>query len=579
MEWSDLSLFHEARDGRRSVLLRESRGSVSEGEILAVIGQAGVGKTLLLQGLSGHWPLRQGRILFNGRELTKKLPVGSIPHLDQFHYPQLRVRETIEFKSYFRINDRDAIRRRATELLQIFGMETEGRRPVGRQPIPIAGRSFHRTISISTAHPRLCECVSVLLLVVKMVMDGPEVLLLDNPADGLTAEDADRMLLALRRLASVRRIPIVIALSGFTDLHLACVDKVLLMGLGGVQFFYGSPEAALRETGSTAHEVGLGQRLLREISVDFSGLTNFYKTKARVDALASRWAASQPIHPHPVSTATRGTKPAIEPVSTWRKFGALVWRFYVLIQRDRGRVLATLVQMALPFILVVLIYKSMSVKTTLFDATQRVNLLFFLAVNNTFGVLVPVALDFNLNTAMTVRDPPVHPRFLAVLGKAAVYVPYRLVLACAFLTPLYFIVGLRTDSAGRFFVFLGLLLLNTAASGAAGILMGILSPSVDVCQLLAVLLLDLFVLFGGLRAPTLQITWVLRWTQFLSPIYYSFQGIVQNEIGSYPGSPDGWDAFLGANNLAEIPVGWCAAGLAFLGLFFLTASALAITFK
>lgn len=150
MEWSDLSLFHETRDGRRRVLLKQSSGSVSEGEILAVIGQAGVGKTLLLQGLSGSWPLREGRIFFNGSENSGKLAVGTIPFLDQFHYPQLRVRETIEFKSYFRVNDKGAIRQRATQLLRIFGMEDQGTRPVGRQPIPIARRSFHRTISIST---------------------------------------------------------------------------------------------------------------------------------------------------------------------------------------------------------------------------------------------------------------------------------------------------------------------------------------------------------------------------------------------------------------------------------------------
>lgn len=412
-----------------------------------------------------------------------------------------------------------------------------------------------------------------------MVMDEPEVLLLDNPADGLTAEDADRMMLALRRLANARRIPIVIALSGFTDFHLACVDKVLLMGLGGVQLFYGPLEEALRETDSVEYRggVGVGEQLLRGISVDFSGLTNFYKTKAQVDALASKWAAQHPVNPHPVITTERTERKA-EPVPMGRKFRTLVWRFYVLVQRDRGRMLATLVQMALPFVLLVLIFKNMSAKT-LFDATQRVSLLFFLAVNNTFGIVIPIALDFNLNTGWTVRDQPAHPRFLAILGKAAVFVPYRLVLAWVFLTPLYFIVGLRTDEAGRFIVFLGLLSLNAVASVAAGIMMGILSSSIDVCQLLAVLLLDLFILFGGLRAPTLQITWVLRWTQFLSPIYYSFQGIVQNEIANYPGSPDGWDAFLGPSNLAEIPVGWCAAGLAFLTLFFFTVSALAITYK
>lgn len=149
MEWHGLCLLHEDGQGKRRTLLINSKGSIGHGQILGILGQSGVGKSLLLRGLASDWELREGTVLFNGRVFGKRLSVGSIPFLDQFHYPLLTVRETIEFRTYFRVNDKDLVRRRATELLQIFGIEDDGVRRVGNQPVPLALRLFHRSISIS----------------------------------------------------------------------------------------------------------------------------------------------------------------------------------------------------------------------------------------------------------------------------------------------------------------------------------------------------------------------------------------------------------------------------------------------
>ena len=47
---------------------------VKEKEIVTVLGANGAGKSTLLMTISGILPSRQGRIVFDGKEITKKSP-------------------------------------------------------------------------------------------------------------------------------------------------------------------------------------------------------------------------------------------------------------------------------------------------------------------------------------------------------------------------------------------------------------------------------------------------------------------------------------------------------------------------
>jgi len=62
---------------------------VDTGEIVAVLGSNGAGKTTLLQAISGLLPLRQGRVIFDTRELTR-IPAHELPSLGMAHVPQGR---------------------------------------------------------------------------------------------------------------------------------------------------------------------------------------------------------------------------------------------------------------------------------------------------------------------------------------------------------------------------------------------------------------------------------------------------------------------------------------------------------
>lgn len=60
---------------------------VGEGEVVALLGRNGVGKTTTLKSIMGLVPPRSGSIVFNGREITR-LPAYKVPRLGIGYIPQ-----------------------------------------------------------------------------------------------------------------------------------------------------------------------------------------------------------------------------------------------------------------------------------------------------------------------------------------------------------------------------------------------------------------------------------------------------------------------------------------------------------
>jgi len=74
--------------------------SVNEGEIVTLIGANGAGKTTTLMSICGITPIRNGEILFDGKDLSKLAPnkivqlgIAQVPEGRRI-FPQLTVSET-----------------------------------------------------------------------------------------------------------------------------------------------------------------------------------------------------------------------------------------------------------------------------------------------------------------------------------------------------------------------------------------------------------------------------------------------------------------------------------------------------
>lgn len=187
---------------------------VPTGEYAVLMGRTGSGKTSLLEAICGLKPIRSGRIVLLGQDVTALRPaergIGYVPQ-DLALFPTLSIREHLAFALRVRGWKREAITQRVQELAQLLGIgHLLARRPAGLS----GGESQRVALGRALAfHPRI--------------------LLLDEPLSALDDVTREEMYTLLR---SVQR------LTGVTTLHVThsqteasrLADRVLVLYDGSV---------------------------------------------------------------------------------------------------------------------------------------------------------------------------------------------------------------------------------------------------------------------------------------------------------------------------------------------------------
>ena len=142
---------------------------VEQGEIVTLIGANGAGKTTLLRTISGLVPPKAGRVLFEGRDITR-VPAHEIVALGLSQAPEgrmvfanLSVEDNLEMGAYRR-KDRAGIREDRDAMFVLFPRLLERRRQ-------LAG-------TLSGGEQQM-------LAIARALMSRPRLVLLDEPSLGI----------------------------------------------------------------------------------------------------------------------------------------------------------------------------------------------------------------------------------------------------------------------------------------------------------------------------------------------------------------------------------------------------------
>jgi branched-chain amino acid transport system ATP-binding protein len=159
-----LEVFYGAVHALKNVSIK-----VEPGEIVTLIGANGAGKTTLLRTLSGLVPARSGRIVFEGRDITR-MPAHEIVALGLSQSPEgrmvfanLSVEDNLELGAYRR-RDRDGIRTDRDEVYRLFPRLLERRKQLSG--------------TLSGGEQQM-------LAIGRALMSRPRMLLLDEPSLGI----------------------------------------------------------------------------------------------------------------------------------------------------------------------------------------------------------------------------------------------------------------------------------------------------------------------------------------------------------------------------------------------------------
>jgi ABC transport system ATP-binding/permease protein len=243
-EYVDAGAALEARDlvvrKGEKVLLDHVSFTVPRKCLLAVLGGSGVGKSTLVDALTGTRPADGGTVVYNESDLYAnyeelRSQIGYVPQSDILH-TQLRVRQALRYAAELRSSsdtpaeDRD---NRVEEVLRELKLDEHADKPVKA----LSGGQRKR------------------VNVAQELLNRPSLLVLDEPTSGLDPGLDGGIMQQLRTLAHDGRDGRTIIVVTHSVLHLEECDQLLVLAAGadkspgGKVAYYGPPEDALRYFG------------------------------------------------------------------------------------------------------------------------------------------------------------------------------------------------------------------------------------------------------------------------------------------------------------------------------------------
>lgn len=226
---------------------------VNEGETLGLIGPNGAGKTTLFEVLAGFVPADQGRVYFQGEEITtwtpeKRAEAGLIRSIqDVTLFPTLTVLETVQLAL------ERGLRTRFVDSFFGFRDRDKRREAMAREVVGSMGLWSFRNKQIqelSTGTRRITEIACMVAL-------GPKLMLLDEPSSGIAQRETEALGNLLEQLKAQHQMTLLV-IEHDIPLIMGLSNRIIAMDAGSV-IASGSPEEV--RNNSAVVEAYLGGRI------------------------------------------------------------------------------------------------------------------------------------------------------------------------------------------------------------------------------------------------------------------------------------------------------------------------------
>lgn len=201
--------------------------SIKPGELVAVIGGSGAGKSTVLNAMCGYLEPTQGNVYINGINLyqnfdsLKKL-VGYVPQSD-IVYDNLSIHDMLLYTAKLRLP------------ADISSSEREQAISLAIETVELTEKKNSLIKSLSGGQRKRAS------IAVELLSD-PNLLFLDEPASGLDPGTERNLMNSLRKMANSGKTVILVTHS---TLQLKLCDRIVFMGKGGNLCFCGSYDEAL----------------------------------------------------------------------------------------------------------------------------------------------------------------------------------------------------------------------------------------------------------------------------------------------------------------------------------------------
>jgi lipoprotein-releasing system ATP-binding protein len=230
-----------AQGDRRIDVLRGVNAEIFEGEIVALVGPSGSGKSSLLHMIGLLESPGGGSVLLNGRDCAgltdrerTRIRRTEIGFVYQFHnlLPEFSALENVMLPQLIAGRGKREAEARARELLTVFGLETR----CGHRPAELSGGEQQR------------------VAIARAVANNPRVLLADEPTGNLDPHTAERVFAELMRFVRASGVAALLATHNFE--LAARMDRILRVEDG---LLIEEPAQVDRIAHDAAHAIALAE--------------------------------------------------------------------------------------------------------------------------------------------------------------------------------------------------------------------------------------------------------------------------------------------------------------------------------
>lgn len=196
-----------------TVVLEDIEFALAERATLALLGRNGVGKTTLLATIVGHATLHRGAIEYRGKPI-KSLPVYERARLGIGYVPQAReIFPSLTVEENLAVAERPG-RWTLERVYDLFPRVAERRAHMGNQ--------------ISGGEQQM-------LAIGRALMGNPELLLMDEPLEGLAPTIVDTLLLVMQRLIKEHALTMVLVEQS-ARLALEVTERAMVLNRGRIAY-------------------------------------------------------------------------------------------------------------------------------------------------------------------------------------------------------------------------------------------------------------------------------------------------------------------------------------------------------
>ena len=495
--------------------------------LTAIMGSTGAGKTTLLNAVANRFEPTSGAIKVNGvstRQAAMQRRLGYVMQHDNL-MPTQTVKETMMFAAKLQMPEATShadCEKRVENIISELGLQKVANSMVGSPAVGGRGLSGGERKRVSIA---------------LVLIPDPDILLLDEPTTGLDSFTAEAVTDTLRELAEAGRTVIMtihqpssVMFRSFSNLLLLANGRVVYSGdaQASVEYFNALGYVCPEYTNPTDYFM----KLLRigKAGEEKGSLRQIGDGDKLVSEMADKWAASEH-NKTPVFDGADSVQDEARyggyAVGIPRQFTELAKRTVRNISRNKMLFHSRVVSSILLGIIVGGVFFDLSDKPS--GVRAKMGAMFFATINQAMLSIMGTLHTFPMEMGLVMREANSNlysvPAYF--IAKTLMELPFMILFPVCYVTPMYFMMGLR-GTAAAYFSFTLVIVLLTLASQSIGLFISSAAPSYEAALLLGPLVILPTALLSGFLTTEIPV-W-LEWLEKIGFMKWAYEGLLITEF-------------------------------------------------